>query len=363
MRVVMVTSWFPTTKNPSSGSFVVKDCQALAHAGADLSVVHLVAPNLDDGTRHTTVQGIQTARIPMATNNPLAIAWARLLLQPYIASADIVHTQAISAIEPFVFRRPGKPWVHTEHWSGISNPHNLSPTWQKLQPVLKQLERLPDVVVAVNNYLAEPIRAVRGKKPVAVIPCQVPSPAQLVERRPVRAPLRLISTGGLVPGKRPLLAVQTLAELRERGRTAELTWLGDGPLRTEVEQLAVRLGVTVSLLGHVSAEDVRRHLGDADMFIGPSEGENFFVSAAEAIVNGRPLVVGDVGGHGEYISPAVGELVSGEDPADYAAAVLRVDERTDALSAADIAATIGERFSSTTVAGAYLELYDHLASR
>ena len=357
MRIVMVTSWFPTKKNSSSGTFVVKDCQALAASGADINVVHLVSPQLDDGSRHLKVHGLKTVRIPMATNNPFSIVRARLRLQRYIETADIVHTQAISAIEPFVFRAPGKPWVHTEHWSGISNPQVLSSGWQKIQPLLRQLELFPDVVVAVNEYLAKPIREVRGSKPVEVIPCQVPMPSKLVPRRKERDQLRLISTGGLIPLKRPLLAVDTVAELIFRGRDTSLLWLGDGPLRNKVEQHAAKLGVPLTLPGYVTATEVREKLGESDTLIGTTEAENFFVSAAEAIVNGRPVVVSSVGGHTEYVDPHVGEIVADATPQSYADAVQRVEAKTGNLTSEDISATIGERFSPTSVANEYFNLY------
>lgn len=357
MRIAMVTTWFPTEKNPSAGAFVVKDCQALTRAGVDIQVVHLVAPQLDDGSRDITVHGLKTIRIPMSTNNPISIVKARHKLGQVIKYADIVHTQAISAIEPFALKKPRNPWIHTEHWSGISNPHTLSNTWRKIQPALKQLERFPDVVVAVNEYLATPIRKIRGTKPVAVIPCQVPMPEILVPRRKVREPLRLISTGGLIPLKRPLLAVEALAELKAMGREAELLWLGDGPLREEVTKRAAKLKVTLTLPGHVTADEVQKNLGKSDIFIGTSEGENFFVSAAEAIVNGRPVVVGAIGGHTEYIDPSIGEIVPGNRPENYATAVLRIEEKTNSLTSEDIAATIGDSFSSRTIANNYLNLY------
>lgn len=357
MRIVMVTSWFPTEKNPSSGTFVVKDCQALTARGADINVVHLVSPQLDDGSRYLRVHGLKTVRIPMATDNPFSIVRARLRFQRYIEAADIVHTQAISAIEPFVFRAPGKPWVHTEHWSGLSNPQSLPPNWQKIQSVLKQLERFPDVVVAVNEYLAKPIREVRESKPVEIIPCQVPMPTYLAPRRMEGDSLQIISTGGLIPRKRPLLAVDTVAELNARGCKAELVWLGDGPLRAEVEQRASTQGVRLTLPGHVTAAEVQEKLGQSDIFIGPTEAENFFVSAAEAILNGRPVVVSDMGGHPEYVNPAIGEIVSGTDPKDWADAVQRVEAKTSNLTSEDISATIGERFSPTSVANEYCNLY------
>ena len=58
MRVTVVTTWLPTAVAPSSGSFVVRDCLAMAQAGQDLRIIHLVPPHQDDGTRRTTIEGL-----------------------------------------------------------------------------------------------------------------------------------------------------------------------------------------------------------------------------------------------------------------------------------------------------------------
>ena len=55
--------------------------------------------------------------------------------------------------------------------------------------------------------------------------------------------LRLVSTGGLIPRKDPLVAVGTVAELVSRGVDAHLVWLGEGPLREATVTEARRLGV------------------------------------------------------------------------------------------------------------------------
>ena len=357
MRVGIVTPWFPTQVNPSSGAFVLKDSQALREAGVDLSVVHLVPPHEDDGSRKTVVSGIRTIRVPMSTSNPLDIVRARLEIAPLIKDFDVVHTQAISAIEPFVFGRPKQFWVHTEHWSGITNPQTLPASWQKLRPALLKMELLPDVAGAVCDYLAQPLRRIRGSKPVEVIPCQVPSPAKVVARRERDGVIRLVSTGALAERKDPLLAVRVLDELRKRGFEATLTWLGDGPLRGEAISLATELGVDAKFPGTVDKAGVQKALTEADVFIGPTQGENFFVAAAEAIVNGRPLVVGANGGHGEYIDPAIGRLMSVQDAVGYADAVVDLFENTADWDAQRIAATVGDSFEPHTIATSYIDLY------
>ncbi|MDO5728185.1 MAG: glycosyltransferase family 4 protein [Actinomycetaceae bacterium] len=360
MRVAMVTPWFPTRKNTSMGAFVVKDARAIADAGAEVVIFHLVAPSIDDGTRYTEVEGLKVVRIPMKPSNPVSVLRARTRMLPLLASADIVHTQAISALEPFIGASLRQPWVHTEHWSAITSPHTLSTPAQWALPYLLTMEKWPDMVIAVCEFLAQPLREVRGTKPVEIIPCQVPAPASLVKRRMNRTDLRLISTGALIPRKDPLVAIETLAELAARGVECSLTWLGDGPLRDECVALAEKLKVNANFPGNVDSSRVQNEIGRADMFFGPTRADNFFVAAAEAIVNGRPLVVGATGGQGEYINPVIGELVERQDPARYADAIIALDERTRTMSAHEIAATVGDQFETRTIAGSYIDLYERL---
>ncbi|SDZ74961.1 Glycosyltransferase involved in cell wall bisynthesis [Bowdeniella nasicola] len=362
MRVVIVSPWFPTKKNPSSGAFVVKDAVALSDAGHDIRIVHFVPSHEDDGTLRVHHEGLPVIRIPMDTNNPLSILRASRELPALLKGADVVHTQALSAIEPFVFARTSLPWVHTEHWSAITSPETLPSAARMMLPGLLKMEKLPDVVVAVCEFLARPIREVRGERPVEIIPCQVPAPPRLIERPKPADVLRLISTGAIVERKDPLVAVRTVKELNDRGIATRLTWLGEGPLRAEATELAAILGVDVEFPGTKSAQEVRDFIGESDMFFGPTRADNFFVAAAESIVNGRPLVVGANGGQGEYIDPAVGQTVDRQDPQAYADAIVAVRDRAAHLSARDIADTVGNRFDPETIAQAYTDLYKRVVA-
>ncbi|GAA1628982.1 glycosyltransferase family 4 protein [Georgenia ruanii] len=358
MRVVAVTTWFPTTRAPSSGTFVAKDVAAVAAAGHDVAVVHLVPPHQDDGTRALEHEGLRVCRVPMATNRPDAIAAAGRALRPLLAGADVVHTMAFSTLLPFAWRRPAGPWVHTEHWSGLTNPATLPPAWRLALPMLSRLQARPDVTTAVCDFLCRTIRRSRNG-PLEIVPCLVPPLHPVPPRRHRDGVLRLVGVGGLVERKDPVVAVRTLAELRRRGTEAALTWVGEGPLRTEVLGEADRLGVAdhLTLTGNLATAGVSAALAAADLFFLPTRADNFCVSAAEALVHGRPVVVGATGGQGEYIDRAVGELVERQDPALYADAIQRVDIATQDLAAETIAATIGDRFSAAQVAAGYERAY------
>jgi glycosyltransferase involved in cell wall biosynthesis len=359
VKVVAVTTWFPTARAPSRGSFVVRDLQAISHHD-DVRVVHLVSPADDDGSRRLLHEGLDVLRVPMDPTRPDQVLAAARTLHRALVGADVVHSMAFSSLLPFAVRRPRVPWVHTEHWSALTTPGTLPAPARAGLPVLSQLLSRPDHVTAVCDFLAQPVRAVRRTRPTSVVPCIV-EPGPVAPRRDrADGSLRLVSTGGLIDRKDPLVAVRTLAELAARGVDAHLTWLGDGPLKDQVLALAEELGVTdrLRLPGTVDADAVRAALAAADMFFGPTRADNFFVSAAEALVAGRPVVLGSTGGQGEYVDGSVGVLVGVQDPVRYADAIVDLDARTRSMPADRIAATIGDRFSAAHVGRAYHDVYE-----
>lgn len=165
--------------------------------------------------------------------------------------------------------------------------------------------------------------------------------------------------GGLVERKDPLCALDALQTLRASGLDATLTWVGEGPLRDALTLAAEEKKLTdsLTLAGGRDQEGVIAALRDADIFLLPTRGENFCVSAAEAIVQGRPVVVGVNGGQREYVTPENGELVTVQSGAAYAEGVMRVWNRRSERSAAAIAATIGDRFAPDSVLAGYEAAY------
>ncbi len=363
MKVVVVSTWLPTPAAPVTGTFVRKDAQALAR-DHEVSLIHLAPPTaLASAPREELDGAVRVTRIPFRWDRPADLARARSLVMQRLDGADLLHTMAFSSLLPLAFSRPRVPWVHTEHWSGISVPASVSPVGPYTIPLLAQLLRRPDVVVPVCEFLARPVRRYRSG-PVQVVPCIVDQPVVVPERRAPGSTLRLVSVGGLVEGKDPLLAVDTVAELLRRGVPAQLTWVGEGPLRGPVLGRAQRLGVAdrVSLVGARGRAQVAGHLQDADLFLLPTRHENFCVSAAEALANGRPVVVGAIGGQAEYVDDAVGQLVVSRTPQAYADAVLGVRDRLAGVAAERIAAGVRRRFDEDAVRVGYREVYRYAAT-
>ena len=366
MRIAMVATWLPTKVNPGSGIFVARDAAALAALGHQVQLIHLVAPALDDGRERTYTLGVPTLRVPLKVSNPASLARARARLEQLTAGADVVHTQAISALFPYMLRRPAQPWVHTEHWSGATSTYT-NPFMRRGVHTLLNAQALPDTVTAVSNFLANHLRPYRHGKPLVVVPNQVVRPQTLTP--PPRslhpgAPLKLVGVGGLIERKGPLLALQILHQLSGLGLKAKLTWAGSGPLLEQCREQAAALGVDATFLGQVPAEQIPQLISDSDMFLVPTIGETFFLGAAEAIAAGRPVVTGSYGGHTDFLDPAVCALVSGRDPLVWAQALKQLAQRTAAYCAQEVAATLPDAFSAPQVAKRYVQVYqDTIAAR
>lgn len=352
MKIAVVTPWYPSVDHPSQGVFVEREVRAIRSAGIDARVIYL---NRESPTgSHRRVGDVLDLGVNV--QDPLSIARGIESLREAMAFAEVVHSHAISALPVLSARRPRQPWLHTEHWSALTAPESIPSPLRPFIGAIAALERRPDLVVAESERLAAPLRRIRRRRPVSVIPCVVEASLPLTERATGSA-LRLYSTGGLIDRKDPLLAVRTLAALRDRGVSASLRWVGEGPLRRPAEALAAELQVDAVFLGARPPKTVQAELAACDVFIAPTQGDNFFVAAAEALVAGRPLCASPNGGHVEYSDPRFTEIVPEQTPAAYAEAVIRLRDKTAGVSAAEISASVFARFSPRAIGRAYGELY------
>ena len=97
---------------------------------------------------------------------------------------------------------------------------------------------------------------------------------------------------------------------------------GDGVLRSDLEQLAVKLGIAshVRFLGEIT--DIPAPFSRASLFVLPSRSEGISLTLLEAMARGLPVVATKVGGNNEVVLDGVtGLLVAAEDPAAMAAKI------------------------------------------
>jgi len=101
-----------------------------------------------------------------------------------------------------------------------------------------------------------------------------------------------------------------LAEAFAQAGRGSLAFVGDGPLRGELEG---RVGIR--LVGRVPHERVADWIGACDVLCQPSLVEPFGQALLEALASERSVVATRVGGPPEFVPPEAGVLV---DPASVA---------------------------------------------
>lgn len=358
MRVLVVTTWFPSPRSPGAGSFVADDVRLLAESN-EVTVLHLIPPSDAPSAPASEVRdGVRIVRSSMSPSRPDQLVRASQLIRRMLRDADLVHSMALSSLLPISLLRVTVPWVHTEHWSGLLAPETVPRLMRLTLPLTERGLARPDRVVAVSRTLARRISRVRSGE-VAVIPNHVAATEERSTAPRSGSRIRLVAVGNLVPGKGPILAIQTLAELRRRGMDASLDWVGEGPLRESARQEAARTGVSehVTFSGSVPKADVARHLQQADVFLLPTESETFGIAIAEALVAGTPVVVGARGGHTEFVTAPDGILVEERTPRSFADAVERLLALNRGRSQEDIGARAREAFSDASRARDYESVY------
>ena len=141
-----------------------------------------------------------------------------------------------------------------------------------------------------------------------------------------------------------------------------LVLAGDGPLRRELESLAVSLGIRhrTMFLGSQGAPEIVRLLHDCDVMVLPSRMEPFGIVLLEAMACRAPVVATRVGGIPEIVEHDVtGVLVEADDAAALTAGLRRVlaDAGLRNTIAENGYAKVMERFRSTHNGAAYLNMF------
>ena len=201
-----------------------------------------------------------------------------------------------------------------------------------------------DAVVAVSGNLKE-IAIGLGARPdrVSMLPNGVDASAfPAIPRSEARRRLGMASErkillfiGSLLPVKGVDLLLCAFAKhafTLEATRRPLLIVAGEGPMRSRLEQLAVREGLSdaVQHLGQISREDVALWMNAADAVALPSRNEGCPNVVLEALACGTPVVASRVGAVPDLLDESCGIMVEPNDVAALASAFsAALDRRWD----------------------------------
>jgi glycosyltransferase involved in cell wall biosynthesis len=324
LKVLFITTWYPTKERPVGGVFVQEHARAVGLYD-DVVVLHLSGedPTLKEFWRierendDNLTKGIPTFRVWYRHFPILKVRFLYRTLKAFRSIVsngfhpEVIHAQIYDAGIPSIFI--GKihriPVVITEHSTAF--PRRML---SKLEIMKARLAfRWADVVLPVSYALQKSIEAYGIRARFQVIPNVVDTnlffpPVHVGE---VHRPKRILFAGLLGPVKGIPYLLKALADLRHRRDDWQLDILGDGPGRIEYEHLAIELGLAKKVIFHglKHKREVAEFMRQADLFVLPSLFETFSVVTAEALAAGIPVLATLSGGPEEFVTTEVGVLV------------------------------------------------------
>jgi glycosyltransferase involved in cell wall biosynthesis len=280
VRILLVSQMYPGPDSPDLGVFVRQLELALRDRGHELE--RAVVDSREGGAlRHFELV-------------PRAWAVARRFRPDVVYAHFLVPAGLAGALASRA------PLVVTAHGQDVANIGRLPGVALATSIVVRRAA----AVVAVSDWLRQELEAkvgaARGK--VEVVDCGVDLDRFPLQQAPVGPPA-FVAVGSLTQRKNPL----RLAHAFERLGEGTLTFVGDGPLRPQLEG---RAGIEVT--GLVPHDAVPGYLARARVVCGVSLIEPFGQALLEGMASGRSVLATRVGGPPEFVTPAAGVLV---DPA------------------------------------------------
>lgn len=302
MRVLIVTTMWPTAAEPALGSFVRDQADALRAEGVDVDVFAF-----SPGAYLRAARDLRGSR--------------------RAADHDLVHAHfGLSAWPALALR--GLPHAVTLHGTDLRHPRSRRITRAALP--------FCDLVAAVSDELAAEAGDRRGRRDVKVLPCGVDlerfTPS---DRREARARLGL-------PADEPVVLFPAdphrPAKRFDRAREAA----GDARLLT---------------LGRVHPFEVPLYVNAANAVLVPSDHEGFGLAVLEALACDVPVLATPVGNHPAALAGVERTLCAAYDREAWRAALAphlaAADPRVDGRASA-------RRWSSTAMARRVIEAYNEV---
>jgi Glycosyltransferase len=122
---------------------------------------------------------------------------------------------------------------------------------------------------------------------------------------PLPSERRLVCVGRLSEQKGHLILVEAVSKLVSAGFEFKLIFVGDGPLRNEIEQLINTLGLKnyIEITGWATNTQVQQQILAAQVFVLPSFAEGLPVVLMEALALSRPVISTYIAGIPELVEP------------------------------------------------------------
>jgi glycosyltransferase involved in cell wall biosynthesis len=286
VRILLVSQMYPGPDDPDLGVFVQEMEEELRRRGHELERAVI---DRRSGGKRRYMQLVRHAASAARGFRP-DVVYAHFLVPTGLLAA-------LSTRAPLVVTAHGRDVRNIGAFAGI-------------RPATRFVVRRAAAVIAVSDYLRAELetKVPEAREKVEVVDCGVDLERFRVEPAP-EGPTAFLCVGSLTERKNVVRLADAFARLPE----GTLTFVGDGPLRGQLEGRP-----RVSVVGKVRHEEVPDWIARSHVLCQPSLIEPFGLALLEAMAGGRSVVATRIGGPPEFVTSEAGVLVDPTDVADLA---------------------------------------------
>ena len=384
-KILLIPSWFPSSTNPGLGIFFLRQAEALAARGHDVTVLSIQLRSLLEvrnlissgyGFLTEKVNGVKVIKyvgVSFPNRFPAVNAWfwafyGRILFRKYLKSfgiPDLIHVHAMiygGVLALRIHEEYGVPYVLTEHSSiykhGFANDthirfaraiarrssHNFAVSEDFRRSLTERVgdfnwEYLPNIVG--HEFLSAKLNnKINSNKDI----------------------LNFFAVGGLMKHKRVDLLINAFSLALQKDPDLQLKIIGDGPEKNSLLNLTRDLGVAhrIQFLGRKDTKDLVAVASACDVFVHASDYETFGVAIIEALAMGKPVISTRSGGPECIVNENVGLLVAAGDVTALANAILSMRLKLNHYDSLTLRQYCESKFSENVILTRLEYVYAHL---
>lgn len=271
-----------------ASSATAKRWRLLRDAGAELLVI--VTSSQKDGWKEEGMSVIGSG------GNILTKWWfAYQAALPFASSVDLITAQdpfELGKIAWLLARRAKKPFEVQDHGGFFDGGEVMEPLWFVRKYVARFLSRRANRIRTVSPLSLEELRRLGLGEKTYWLPIAADPRFSSVERAPEKD--LIVTVARLVSVKRLFLLLDAFMSLHARRSSARLIFVGDGPQRTELENV-IRVCGLENVVTVTGSADPAPFLSRASLFVLLSGHEGWGVASVEAAMAGVPVLMSRTG--------------------------------------------------------------------
>lgn len=386
MKILFLTSWYPTEQRPHFGLFVREHAHAIRSVGHDVRIITVQLSRskkifkLSDEVLQDK-SGLNIHLISIASRfhdfvhyfYPLHKHFYQKKTEQLLMSGwkpDIIHTNVVypaGVAGRAIAKKYGIPYIVTEHWSRVGEMLKVPIIGGIIRKTFDDATKITVVSKFLKQSLTQMIPFLYEEKITITGNVVNSSHFRFTDETNIEKSDKIhfcsVATWNSKkkPDKLPELFIEALSEIQKRHKLSiKLTMIGGGNQVSILKQLCLSFGIEAEFTGFIDKKEIVRILQKTDFLLHASRIETFSIVVAEALSCGVPVVCSNVGALPELIKSSNGVLCENTTSSWIEAILSAISIKFDR---ATIASSFQNKFSEEQIGKLFTEVYQEVIQK